>query len=129
MKRLPSSDDPVPLPPQNLENRRSLSLIDILSIGAGVAGCSGAVLAAKNAAMIDAVMAWLVGLTLGLVCFLAMRRLLGKRMLQRVSLLESRFPRLQVILGYFLLLAAALWIVVAALIGSWIVKWLVRVLE
>ena len=99
--------------------------LDLVSIMAGVAGCLGAVLAARNMGRLDLLIGWIVGLGVGFSCFWVLR--VGiKWVLQRLNLYEPKLPTCRLILTWLLCFVAFLWVILSAFLGFWIIRLIVH---
>jgi len=94
---------------------------DLLSLMAGIAGCSGAVIAGGHSGRIHLLISWILGLAVGFACFSGIRLVL-KPLLQRFKLYESKLPPSRLILSWFFCIASFLWVVCSGLIGFWAMK-------
>ena len=93
--------------------------LDLLSIMAGVAGCSGAVLAGRGTGPLNLLIGWIIGLLVGFTCFWGLRAGM-KRVLVRQKLYETKLPPFQLILTWLLCVGVLVWIVLATYLGYWI---------
>jgi hypothetical protein len=94
---------------------------DFLSLLAGVAACSGAILAGRNTGTLGTSISIAIGLVLGFA-FFYLERTAGKKIFQRAGLYDAKLPPLKLILSWLLCLAAFAWIFVSWFAGSYITK-------
>ena len=94
---------------------------NLLSLWAGVAACSGAVLAARKVENSGVWIGWLVGLIIGCLCCLTAWKF-GVLAIRRLKLYEPKLPPYQLFLSWSLCFTAVLWMFVSFYIGSWIAK-------
>ncbi len=116
------------MPPlqENQSGGRGVALIDFLSLVAGVAGCSGAVLAGKNAG--GQVIGWIIGLAVGLGCSSVVWKF-GRRAIYRLKLHDATPSPFRLILSWIFLFAVIAWCVAAAFIGFWLTKLVIHLLK
>jgi hypothetical protein len=107
----------------NRSSGRGVSLIDLLSLFAGVSGCSGAVLAGKNTG--STILSWIAGLVIGLGCSSVVWKF-GRRAIYRLKLHEATSSPFQLILSWILLFVAIAWVVASAFIAFWLTKLITR---
>ncbi|HEV2208987.1 MAG TPA: hypothetical protein VG167_09450 [Verrucomicrobiae bacterium] len=96
-----------------------VTLIELLSLFAGVAGCSGAVLAGKNAG--HYVVGWIIGMAIGFASCSAVWKW-GKWVIYRLGLHGPEPSPFRFILSWIFLLVVIVWVVASAFIGFWITR-------
>ena len=94
---------------------------DFLSLLAGVAACSGAILAGRNAGTIGTCIGTAIGLAIGFG-FFWLERMAGRWLFQRVGLYEAKLPPLKLLLSWFICLTAFAWIFLSWYVGGAITK-------
>lgn len=94
---------------------------DLLSLMAGIAGCSGAVIAGRHSGRLDILISWVLGLAIGFACFSGIRFVL-KSLLQRFKLYEPKLPPSRLALSWFFCIASFLWVACSGFIGFWAMK-------
>jgi hypothetical protein len=110
-------------PQPNQSGSRGVSLIDLLSLFAGVAGCSGAVLAGKNTG--HYAIGWVIGLAVGFgSCFAVWT--LGRWAIYRLKLHEPALPLPRLLLSWILLFAVVAWVVGCAFIAFWATRFITQ---
>ena len=94
---------------------------DLLSAGAGVAALIAAFAEGRKAGAPGTLIGVLVGLGVGVVCFLAMR-IIGKSALRRLGLYEPKLPPFRLILSWLLCCAGFAWAVISGVLGLCITR-------
>jgi hypothetical protein len=100
-----------------------VTLIELLSLFAGVAGCSGAVLAGKNAGHF--VGGWNIGIAVGFGSCSAVWKW-GRWVIYRLKLQGPGPSPFRLILSWIFLLPVIAWVAASAFIGFWITQLLVH---
>ena len=93
-------------------------LVSFLS-GAGV--CASAFLAGRNAGAVGIFIGVVIGLAGGLGCFWVMHET-GHRLIERLALHETRYPRFILLVSWVFFLGAIVCVCGAGLVAAWIVK-------
>ena len=94
-----------------------MQFLGLLSIMAGVAGCSGAVLAGRNEGRLDLLIGWIVGLVVGFGCCWGIWAF-GKWMIRRLKLYEPTPPPFRLFLSWLLCFACILWAIISAFLEA-----------
>lgn len=106
---------------QKRKQVRYMTVFDILTVMAGIAGCSSAVQAGRTTAGSHPVIGWAIGLALGFGCFWILR--LGFQYAARcLRLPDPKLRRVQLFAAGLLIVAAIGLIASSHLIASWALR-------
>ena len=111
---------------QNQNGRHGVTLIDLLSLFGGVAGCSGAVLAGRNDGW--PFTGWAIGLAGGFVCCWGIWKF-GRWAIYHLKLHEPKPALLRLILSWIFLFAVVAWVMVSAFIGFRITRLVIHLCQ